>query len=183
MVDENQHQWKERGLRDAVLRGDMGAWRVLYDQCFDSLYAFIDFRTGRRRDRTEEVTQETWMVAVRRIADFDPARSSFGNWMRGIAANVIRNHRHAWKRVESFQDVDAVPGEPDPRIELAEQIGLTMTALPERYRSVLREKYEERRSVMEIARRWKESPKAVESLLTRARNAFRERFTGLDKEQ
>ncbi len=51
MADE-EHTWKERGLRDAVLRGDMEAWRVLYDQCFDSLFAFIDFRSGRRRDRT-----------------------------------------------------------------------------------------------------------------------------------
>jgi RNA polymerase sigma-70 factor (ECF subfamily) len=181
MADE-EHQWRERGLRDAVLRGDMEAWRVLYEQCFDSLFAFVDFRTGRRRDRTEEVVQETWVVAVRRIADFDPARARFESWMRGIAANVIRNQRHAWKRLEGFREKDADPAATGPRIELAEQIGMAMTALPARYRSVLREKYEERRSVTEIARRWKESPKAVESLLTRARYAFREVFTGLDKE-
>ncbi len=185
MVDENHHQWKERGLRDAVLRGDNGAWRVFYDQCFDSLYAFIDFRTGHRRDRTEEVVQDSWMVAVRRIDTFDPARASFENWMRGIAANVIRNHRHAWKRLEGLEPVEAVSKDagPGPRIELAEQIGLALTVLPARYRSVLQAKYEEKRSVIEIAQRWKESPKAVESLLTRARSAFREAFTGLDKER
>jgi RNA polymerase sigma-70 factor (ECF subfamily) len=182
MKDETKDQWKERGLRDAVLRGDMEAWRVLYDQCFDALFAFIDFRTGRRRDRTEEAVQEVWMVAVRRIADFDPGRASFETWMRGIAANVIRNQRRAWSRSEEDLPPDAVTREShDP--ELSEQVGMALTALPSRYRSVLREKYEDRRSVKEIARRWKETPKAVESLLTRARSAFREVFTGLDKEQ
>ena len=183
MADETHHHWKERGLRDAVLRGDEEAWRVLYDQCFDSLYAFIDFRTGHRRDRTEEVVQETWMVAVRRIGIFDPTRSSFETWMRGIARNVIRNHRQAWKPREELVPEEAVSSDTGPRIELAEQIGMALTALPARYRAALQAKYDEKLSVNEIARQWKESPKAVESLLTRARVAFKEAFTGLEKEQ
>ena len=147
--------------------------------------AFIDFRTGHRRDRTEEVVQEVWMVAVRRIESFDPTRSSFENWMRGIAVNVIRNHRHAWKRLEGLRPVEGVSMEAEPGtpIELAEQIGLALTTLPTRYRSVLKAKYEEKLSVIEIARKWKESPKAVESLLTRARGAFREIFNRLEKER
>ena len=71
---------------------------------------------------------------------------------------------------------------PGSRIELAEQIGMALTALPERYRSVLHAKYEEKLSIIEIAGKWGESPKAVESLLTRARGAFREAYTGLEKE-
>lgn len=182
-MEERQHQWKEHGLRDAILRGDRGAWRVLYDQCFDSIFAFIDFRTGHRRDRTEEVVQETWMVAVRRIGSFDPTRSSFETWMRGIASNVLRNHWREWKRRESREPAagSASSSEPDTRGELAEQIGLALTALPSRYRSVLHEKYEQKQTVAEIARQWKQSPKAVESLLTRAREAFKKAFGRLDR--
>jgi len=183
MVDETHNQWKERGLRDAIMRGDREAWRVLYDTCFDSLYAFVDFRTGHCQERTEEVVQETWMVAVRRIRIFDPGISSFENWMRGISTHVIRNQRRKWKRHTGFEPVEAASREvaPGVHVELVEQIGLALTGLPARYQSVLKAKYEEKLSVMEIARRWKESPKAVESLLTRARAAFRELFAGLDR--
>jgi hypothetical protein len=45
---------------------------------------------------------------------------------------------------------------------------------------VLQAKYEERLSVIEIARRWKATPKAIESLLVRARNAFRQAFTAVE---
>jgi len=184
-VDESHHIWTERGLRDAILRGDKGAWRVFYDQCFDSVFAFVDFRTGHRRDRTEEVVQETWMIAVRRIGSFDPARSRFENWMRGIAANVLRNHWRAWKRSETGRPVESIPdgSPPASRGDLAERIGLALSALPHRYSSVLRAKYDEKMTVVEIAREWQESPKAVESLLVRARKAFKDAFGGLDRER
>ena len=187
-MDENNSLWDENGLHNAVLRGDEGAWRVFHDQCFDSIYAFIDFRTGHRQDLTEEVVQECWMIAVRRIERFDPARSRFENWMRGIAANVLRNHWRTRKRPESIEAAEEISmdssmdSNPGSRIELAEQIGMALTTLPKRYRNVLHAKYEEKRSVIEIARKWGESPKAVESLLTRARGAFREAYTGLEKE-
>ena len=58
IVDKNRYQWDESGLRDAILRGDEGAWRVFHDQCFDSIYAFIDFRTGHRREAQR--IQEIW---------------------------------------------------------------------------------------------------------------------------
>ena len=53
---------------------------------------------------------------------------------------------------------------------------------PERFEAVLRAKYEEFLSVAEIANRWQVSGKAVESLLTRARHAFRETFSRVNKE-
>jgi DNA-directed RNA polymerase specialized sigma24 family protein len=41
---------------------------------------------------------------------------------------------------------------------------------------VLRAKYLEQRSVNDIALAWQQTAKAIESLLTRARLAFREQF-------
>ena len=64
---------------------------------------------------------------------------------------------------------------------MSEQIGLVMTALPSRYQAVIHAKYEEQRTVAEIAAQWGESPKAVESLLSRARAAFREAYRRLDE--
>lgn len=182
-VNENDHRWEETGLRDAVLRGDESAWRVLYDRCFDALYAFIDFRTGHRRERTEEAVQECWLIAVRRIESYDPERGTFAGWMRGIAANVLRDQWRKRQRTANLETAAIDPGTvvSGPDLELADRIGLALTHLPERYRSVLQAKYEQSRSVAEIAEERGESPKAVESLLTRARNAFRQAWAGLDR--
>ena len=48
--------------------------------------------------------------------------------------------------------------------------------LPERYEAVLRMKYLERMSVADMAAARGETEKAVESLLSRAREAFREAY-------
>jgi len=49
-----------------------------------------------------------------------------------------------------------------------------VASLPEHYEAVLRAKYLDGQSVAAIAAERDESPKAVESLLTRARQAFRD---------
>ncbi len=53
---------------------------------------------------------------------------------------------------------------------------MTLDALPEHHEDVLRAKYMEGLSVADIAAQWNETPKAIESLLSRAREAFRKLF-------
>jgi RNA polymerase sigma-70 factor, ECF subfamily len=55
-----------------------------------------------------------------------------------------------------------------------------LSRLPERYEAALRAKYLDQQSVVEIAEAWNESPKAVESLLTRARESFRQEYKRLE---
>jgi RNA polymerase sigma-70 factor (ECF subfamily) len=62
---------RERELRRAVLAGEEFAWRTLYDESFAVLYAYVLWRCGGLRDRTDEVVQETWLTAVRRLRAFD----------------------------------------------------------------------------------------------------------------
>ena len=83
--------WRERGLRDAVLAGDERAWRTLYDEAFAGLYAYALWRCGGLRDHADDVVQDAWLAAVRRIGRFDPVQGSFAGWLRGIAANLLRN--------------------------------------------------------------------------------------------
>lgn len=181
--------WRERGLREAVLAGDEAAWRALYEEHFAPLHAFLLRRTAGRIDRTEEVLSEAWMIAVRRIRRFDPARGSFGAWLRGIGENVLRNRIRRWRREAAHDGArpgadPAAPGaDPAHGIEVAEKMALVFAALPPRYRDVLRDKYEARRSMKEIAERTGESVKAVESLLSRAREAFREAYRELEAEE
>jgi len=123
---------------------------------------------------------------VRQIRSFQPQQASFLAWLRGIAVNVRRNHLRSARRLsqrESTTDgkcCDEARSEPvaDDQ-ERSEQIAAALDGLIERQESVLRAKYFDGLSVAEIAEAWKESPKAIESLLSRARDAFRERFEQL----
>jgi RNA polymerase sigma-70 factor, ECF subfamily len=170
---------RERGLQRAVLAGDEHAWQVLYDEAFAGLYAYVLWRCGGLRDPADEVVQETWLTAVRRLRSFDPSAGSFAAWLRGIAANLLRNHfRRERRRARRTQPLGSEPlavldGE---RREQAERVAVALGALPEHYEAVLRAKYLEGQSVAAIADARAESPKAVESLLTRARQAFREAY-------
>src|SRR5262249_14420638 len=172
--------WRERGLRDAVLAGDGQAWQTLYHEAFADLYAYVSWRCGGLRDPTEDVVQQTWLTAVQRIADFDPSRAPFAQWLAGIAAHLLRNHWRKQQRRGRAMLNGAKPAEPADadlqRREQAESVARALADLPERCEAVLRAKYLEQRSVQHIAAARGESPKAVESLLTRARQAFRETF-------
>jgi RNA polymerase sigma-70 factor (ECF subfamily) len=166
----------EKALRRGALAGDEAAWRTLYERAFAPLFAFVRRRVGPSPTEVEEVVQETWLVAVRRLRRFDPERGAFLGWLLGIATNVLRNRYRGRRRmgeVFSLGSGDA-PGRATPdRLETSDLVAVAMAALPGRYRSVLRAKYQEGRTVAEIAELRSESAKAVESLLTRARGAFR----------
>jgi RNA polymerase sigma-70 factor (ECF subfamily) len=167
----------ERRLRRAVLAGEEFAWRTLYDASFAGLYAYVLWRCGGLRDRADEVVQETWLTAVRRLRAFDPSAGAFASWLRGIAANVLRNHfRREKRRARRTLSLEHEPlAEAEPR-EQAERIAHALGELPEHYEAVLRMKYLESRCVADIAAERGESPKTVESLLTRAREAFRQAY-------
>lgn len=165
---------RERELRRAVLAGEEFAWRTLYNDAFTALHAYLLWRCGGRRDRAEEVVQETWLTAVQRLRTFDPSAGSFASWLRGIAANVLRNHfRREKRRASCSQPLECEPLANEETHEQAERIAVALGELPAHYEAVLRLKYLESRSVADIALERGESPKAVESLLTRAREAFR----------
>ena len=175
---------EEQALREAVLAGNEAAWRVLYERAFGPIYAFVFHRAGRRADRADEVVQEVWLIAVRKLREFDPRQGSFDEWLKGIAENVLKNHRRRWQRDPRNELPETAANEHAANDELAsrELFGLAMTALPSHYETVLRAKYQERLSVAEIAGRLGGTSKAVESLLSRAREAFRKAYERLNGE-
>jgi RNA polymerase sigma-70 factor (ECF subfamily) len=177
---------REEMLRRAVLAGDEDAWRVWYLEVFNDLDRFVFWRTGGRRHEADEIVQETWLVAVRQMRSFRPEHGSFLAWLRGIAANVRRNQLRSAQRLSqretsASRELDhAARREPITNDqERNEQVAAAFDGLSERQENVLRAKYFDGLSVSEIAGAWKESPKAIESLLSRARDAFRERFEQL----
>ena len=176
---------EERVLRDAVLRGDESAWRTVYGRHADGLYAWVRGRSTNDPELALDVVQESWTIAVRRMRRFDPSRGTLQSWLRGIARNVLRNE---WRRRARLAPTVADPdgsGTAHDRTEPAadenrrasiERLQLAMSELSPHYQAVLREKYAEGQSVAEISNRYGASPKAVESLLSRARDALRKAY-------
>ncbi|HEX3148754.1 MAG TPA: sigma-70 family RNA polymerase sigma factor [Gemmataceae bacterium] len=172
--------WRERGLRDAVAVGDTDAWRAWYEAEYAPLEAYVLWRCGSMRDLADDVLQESWMTAVRRVRRFDPLAGPFQAWLRGIAANVLRNQLRSRRRRDVRQrPIVAGLSRDDATVaerERSERVTHALAALPERSELALRMKYLDGMSVAEIAAACAESEKAVESLLTRARAAFREAY-------
>ena len=159
-----------------MLAGDASAWKCGYEAAFTTLAGYVRWRCAGLNDLYEDVLQETWLTAVRSIRKFDPGAGSFLDWLRGIAANLIRNQLRKKRRRGPHEslDGDGVPtANGHAELERSEKIALALSGLSDRHEKVLRAKYVESRSVREIAQEWQESEKAVESLLTRAREAFR----------
>ena len=178
--------------------GDEEAIRSLVDASLEPLFRFSFYRVGRNRHLCEEVVQETILRAIAELPNYDPGRSAnnIHPWLTGLARNEIRRAlsreqtttslETIWARMD--EDLRAIFGrlESSPladdvlaREETREMVNATMSQLPPHYREALEAKYVSRRSVREIATERSTSEKAVESLLTRARQAFRETFLAL----
>ena len=74
-MPSGDRRWREQGLRSAVLAGDETAWQTWYDETFPGLYAFVRWRCAGLNDWADDVVQETWLTAIRRIRAFDPDQS------------------------------------------------------------------------------------------------------------
>ena len=183
-------------LRDCILGGDRFAGSRLLTQQLDALHDFVLHRCGRDRALTEDIVQDTMLVAIARLRDFD-GRSSLFTWLCGIAKNKLREdgRRRRPVRVEDLlaeadSEIDSILAEiertplPEDLIEAretAELVGATLSSLPPDYRSALIEKYVEGATVPQMATRAGRGIKATESTLQRARGAFTRIFCLLAK--
>ncbi|WP_084956016.1 sigma-70 family RNA polymerase sigma factor [Thermoactinospora rubra] len=85
---------RDDDLRTVVLRaktGDSEAFGTLYDRYLDLVYRYIYFRVG-SHPLAEDLTSETFLRALRRIADFTWQGRDFGAWLVTIARNLVTDH-------------------------------------------------------------------------------------------
>jgi len=179
-----------------VRRGDARALEELYEANVDGLYTFVFYRVGRDATLAEDVVQETFAKALKRLMDYDAERGSVRSWLCTMSRNVIRDHLRAhrratelasmWDRVDEtlaqvFEALEQAPlsDEVIARAETRDLVNMTIANLPDHYRQVLRRKYVDGDSVQSLATRLAVSEEAAKSLLARARRAFRETFSTL----
>ncbi len=188
----------DAGWHRKALAGDGEAVSLLADAALTPLYRFCLYRLGRDPALCEDVVQETLLRAIRQLDQYDPQRSGgdiFG-WLTGLARNEIRRAlagrssaaslESLWSRMDKellrvYARLDAEPFGAAllERAETREMVNAAMSQLPPQYGAALEAKYVAGRSVRDIAGAFQLSEKAVESLLARARKAFRTTFLAL----
>jgi RNA polymerase sigma-70 factor (ECF subfamily) len=181
----------DRDLVAAMLAGDERAFTRFFETYFPRVYRFVLPRLGHNVDAAKDVVQSTLIKAMRALGDWRGEATLF-TWLcqisrRQIADHVRTQRRHAGK-VVLIDDSDEVraaleaveaPDADDPfrgadRAELRRLVHAVLDRLPQRYGEALEWKYVEGRSVAEIGDRLGIGHTAAQSLLARARIAFRE---------
>jgi RNA polymerase sigma-70 factor (ECF subfamily) len=169
-----------RALKAGLRRGDPAALRTFYEQAMRPLYTFCFFKLGRDHHATEEVVQETLVRALEVLEDWDPDRGDLHTWIAFLSRNAIRQQNEARRRFIAT----AIPekaSEPFVEDELsrAALVTVALARLPAHYRALLDRRYFKGDSVRAIAQEHRTTEKAVESLLARAREAFRHQFIAI----
>lgn len=78
-------------LVTAAQHGDTDAFGALYDQYVDVVYRYVLFRVNDRA-LAEDLTSETFLRALRRIASITYQGSDVGAWFVTIARNIVLDH-------------------------------------------------------------------------------------------
>jgi RNA polymerase sigma-70 factor (ECF subfamily) len=181
----------DRQLVTAMLAGDQRAFTAFFEAYFPRVYRFALPRLRRNEDTAKDVVQTTLIKAMRKLGGWRGDASLF-TWLcqicrREIADHVRTQQRHASK-VVLIDDSDEVraalegieaPASDDPlrradSAELKRLVHAVLDRLPSRYGDALEWKYVEGHSVEEIGQRLGIGQTAAQSLLARARVAFRE---------
>ena len=182
------------GVARRILAGDEAAFRKLFDRAFPRLYRYTLARLDGDQDAARDVVQQTFCRAIERLDKYR-GEAALYTWLFQICRNTLgdyfrytsRENRHAapleeLPQVRAVLDVLAAPLDSDPetgawRCEVSRFVQATVDVLPDRYAQILEWKYIDGRPVRAISEQLGVSEKAAESLLGRAREAFRKAMT------
>jgi RNA polymerase sigma-70 factor (ECF subfamily) len=180
----------EKQLIQRMLAGDERAFDAFFDAYFPRVYRFALPRLNGEVDAAREIVQVTLAKAIRKLADFR-GESGLLTWICQICRNEIvdyirarRRMRHvvliddqpelraAIESIEAPEEFDLLKGY--GRTETARLVRVVLDRLPSNYGDALEWKYMEGHSVETIGERLGIGTTAAQSLLARARVAFRE---------
>jgi RNA polymerase sigma-70 factor (ECF subfamily) len=183
----------DRELVDRLLRGDARAFDDFFNEYYPKLYRFVRRRVSDAvlaedvaqgalcraleslRGFRGEAALFTWLCTLcrrelsARLGEFNPAAAS---------AHLVEDDPAVRAALESLMANESTdPMLATDRAQLRQAIRVALDYLPAPSGDILEWKYLREMSINEIAQRLGRSPKASESLLTRAREAFRDAFT------
>jgi RNA polymerase sigma-70 factor (ECF subfamily) len=186
---------QDRSLAAKVAAGDQRAFDVFFKEYFPRLFRFTLTRVGNNEELAEEIVQRTMCIVVRKMGSYRGEALLF-TWLCQICRNEtsdvfrrrklelredipIEDHPAVQAALESVAADDGRPETARRRDEIANFVRVTLEHLPANYAQALEMKYIQGYSVSEIAKSLSLGDKAAESVLSRAREAFKERFRAI----
>jgi RNA polymerase sigma-70 factor, ECF subfamily len=187
LTNVNGHE-EDMALVERMLAGDEAAYEAFGDRYFAALYRFTLARAHGEYDLARQTVQTALAKALPKLHTYR-GEAALLTWLCSCCRNELRMHRRrersAPAEVELTDAVHPAPGFAPPpsdpeaaalRGERAHRVHMALDALPSHYARALEWKYLDRLPVAEIAERLGTSAKATESVLSRARAAFRKRY-------
>lgn len=160
---------------------DKSAWNVVSSEHTRDLFGFVVRLVGFDQSAADDVVQEVWLECLKRIQHFDPTRGEFRGWLFEIARRRVAAF---WRKRASIpkcdelnegvvMDAQLLPTEVLERLDRSAIVRAALLAMAPERRRMLTAKYQDDLTVAEIAAAEGKSVKAIESLLTRARDELR----------
>jgi RNA polymerase sigma-70 factor, ECF subfamily len=179
----------DKQLIRRLLAGDERGFEEFFGRYSQLLAAFVLRRTRLDRAAVEDVVQNAMIRAVRSLAQYR-GEASLLTWMCQIARSELADQQRRDQRRPQLTSYDADSGLGVAVEQIAAQAAVsaagfgegmhseavwqTLAGLPERQARVLELKYGDDLSVEEIAVQMGMTVTAAQSLLARARSAFRD---------
>jgi len=161
--------------------GDDEAFRLLVERWERPVFAFLDRMLG-STEEAQDVGQEAFLRVVQQAKRYRP-EGQFKSWLFRIAGNMARSRLRrrkilSWVRFQpELHDHAAPTAAPDvefDRERLRVALRAALAKLPDRQRQALLLQHYESMSYEQIAGVLGTTPRAVDSLLSRAKAALRE---------
>ncbi|MBN1346916.1 MAG: sigma-70 family RNA polymerase sigma factor [Phycisphaerae bacterium] len=183
----------EKDLVRKLVERDCGAWEAFCGTYAPLLLGLVRRSFGCRPEQAEDIVQMTFIRCVRSIHSYDADRGRLFPWLRSVARNEARTYMgkdgacagglgagtvpiEMADQVLRSIDTAALPEEALARQDVQDAVRETLGEISLRHCDVLLAKYVRGHTVAVIAERLGLGEKATESLLSRARSSFRERF-------
>lgn len=181
-------------LVSRLMLRDQAAFREFFDDYFPRLFRFALRRVNDNQEDARDAVQSAMTRGIRRLETYRGEASLF-TWLCQITRRELSDHQARVGRERNFvhrlvdleddpdnraalesipADAETEPETAAHRDDLAARVHAALDYLPSRYARVLELKYLEDLSMEAIATRLGVSVIAVQSLLARARQAFRD---------
>lgn len=177
----------DQEIAEGLAQGESAAFRAIYEQHSSAILIYLIRLTG-RKEMAEELTQETFLTAIRKIGFFRAGPDGgLKAWIFRIATNLAIDLLRREKRMElpsadpvefgvNLSDDQPQPDEQLEHFQFSQSVASALQELTPAQRMIFLLKEQEGMSLLEISRVCGSSENSIKQSLFRARASLRRKL-------